>query len=144
LPISIRQAEESTLSLRPKGLCGKVYFFCPSFANVEDGFIVSFPVYFQGMSGWQPGRSEVVTGSRSVSHQAGSRSVISRKCLKVRPEKVVRGQKGPETVRSGKNTGIKGLLVEEESADMRVGFFPAVAVERFSALHIGSEEPHFL
>ena len=27
---------------------------------------------------------------------------------------------------------------------MRVGFFPAVAVERFSALHIDSEEPHFL
>ena len=44
-------------------------FFCPSFANARDGFIVSFPVYFQGMSGWQPGRSEVVTGSRSVSHQ---------------------------------------------------------------------------
>ena len=96
------------------------------------------------MSGWQPGRSEVVTGSRSVSHQAGSRSAISRKCLKVRPEKARKGRKRPETVRSGKSTGIKGLLVEEESADMRVGFFPAVAVERFSALHIDSEEPHFL
>jgi len=42
------------------------------------------------------------------------------------------------------STGIKGLLVEEESADMRAGFFPAVAVERFSALHIDSEEPDFL
>ena len=55
-----------------------------------------------------------------------------------------KGRKGPEAVRSGKSTGIKGLLVEEESADMRAGFFPAVAVERFSALHIDSEELHFL